>query len=266
MSSSPVITVSVEPGVLARPGLLELVEQVTDPRARRGVRHRFAPLLAVALAAVLAGARSFTAIGEWVADAESGVLARLGISGARRPCEATIRRVLTRTDGELLDAVVGAQMRTRVGLLGGRRVIAVDGKTVRGAKAAGEVAPHRSPPWTTPRGWYWGRCRSPRRATRSRHCGPCWRCLTWSGRWALRAHGKGQPARPVPSVQGIAVGQAPRDLGPGSGSWSSGAAHDQGRRRPSTAGLRRGDDELDGETLVAHALTTTSVGTIPLIE
>ena len=98
MSSSPVTTVSVEPGVLARLGLLELFEQVTDPRARRGVRHRFAPLLAVALAAVLAGARSFTAIGEWVADAESGVLARLGVSGARRPCEATIRRVLTRTD------------------------------------------------------------------------------------------------------------------------------------------------------------------------
>ena len=36
--------------------------------------------------------------------------------------------------------------------------------------------------------------------------------------------------------------------------------------RPSTAGLRRGEDELDGETLVAHALTKTSVGTIPLIE
>ena len=33
-------------------------------------------------------------------------------------------------------------MRTRVGLIGGRRVIAIDGKTVRGARAAGNVAPH----------------------------------------------------------------------------------------------------------------------------
>lgn len=33
-------------------------------------------------------------------------------------------------------------MRTRVGVLGGRRVIAVDDKTVRGAKAACAVAPH----------------------------------------------------------------------------------------------------------------------------
>jgi len=142
MSSSPLTTVSVEPGVLARPGLLELFEQVTDPRARRGVRHRFASLLAVALAAVLGGARSFTAIGEWVAEADAGVLARLGVAGSRRPCEATTRRVLTRVDGELLDAVVGAWMRTRVGLLGGQRVIAIDGKTVRGAKAAAKVAPH----------------------------------------------------------------------------------------------------------------------------
>ncbi len=133
---------SVEPEGLARPGLLELLERVSDPRARRGVRHRFAPVLAVALAGVLAGARSFVAIGEWVADADAGVLARLGIAGARRPCEATIRRALTRVDADLLDAVVGAWMRTRVGLLGGRWVIAIDGKTVRGARAGARVAPH----------------------------------------------------------------------------------------------------------------------------
>jgi predicted transposase YbfD/YdcC len=83
-----------------------------------------------------------TAIGEWVADGDAGVLARVGIGGARRPCEATLRRVLTRLDGEVLDAVVGAWMRTRVGLIGGRRVIAIDGKTIRGARAAGHVAPH----------------------------------------------------------------------------------------------------------------------------
>src|SRR5450759_4847512 len=142
MSSSSVVAMSVETRALARPGLLDLLEQVGDPRARRGVRHLFAPLLAMALAAVLAGARSFTAIGEWVADADPGVLARLGIAGARRPCEATTRRALTRVDAELLDAVLGAWMRTRVGVLGGRRVIAVDGKTVRGARAGGKVAPH----------------------------------------------------------------------------------------------------------------------------
>ena len=142
MSSSPATTVSVEPGALSRPGLLELFEHVTDPRARRGVRHRLAPVLAVALAAVLAGARSFTAIGEWVADTDAGVPARLGISGARRPCEATTRRGAEPGRRRTARRRRGAWMRTRVGLIGGRRVIAIDGKTVRGARAAGNVAPH----------------------------------------------------------------------------------------------------------------------------
>ena len=142
MSSSPVASPPVEPDGLVRPGLLELFEQVADPRARRGVRHRFAGLLSVALAAVLAGARSLTAIGEWVADAKAGVLAKLGIAARRRPCAGTIRRALARLDPDLLDAVLGAWMRTRVGVLGGRRVIAIDGKTVRGARAAGHLAPH----------------------------------------------------------------------------------------------------------------------------
>ena len=138
MSSSPVTPVSVEQQVLTRPGLLELLERVPDPRARRGVRHR----LAVGLAAVVAGATSFAAIGEWVVDADGRVLSELGACGGRRPSEATIRRALGRVDGDLLDGLVGAWMRTRVGMLAGRRVIAVDGKTVRGAKAAGGSAPH----------------------------------------------------------------------------------------------------------------------------
>ena len=45
-------------------------------------------------------------------------------------------------DGEQLDGVLGAWMRTRVGVLGGRRVIAIDGKRVRGARAGGHLAPH----------------------------------------------------------------------------------------------------------------------------
>jgi len=142
MSSSPVTPVSVEQQVLTRPGLLELLERVPDPRARRGVCHRLAVILAVGLAAVVAGATSFAAIGEWVVDADGRVLSELGACGGRRPSEATIRRALGRVDGDLLDGLVGAWMRTRVGMLAGRRVIAVDGKTVRGAKAAGGSAPH----------------------------------------------------------------------------------------------------------------------------
>lgn len=46
------------------PGLLEYLARVPDPRRPRGVRHSLCSLLAAAIAAVLAGSRSFTAIGE----------------------------------------------------------------------------------------------------------------------------------------------------------------------------------------------------------
>src|SRR3984893_15552734 len=45
--------------------LLDLLTQVREPRKRRGRRHALAGLLAVGIAAVIAGSRSFAAIGQW---------------------------------------------------------------------------------------------------------------------------------------------------------------------------------------------------------
>jgi hypothetical protein len=58
--------------------LLQALAQVPDPRSRRGVRYPFAAILAVAVCAMLAGARSFVAIGEWVADLPEQARAGLG--------------------------------------------------------------------------------------------------------------------------------------------------------------------------------------------
>jgi len=133
------------------PGLAEYLARVPDPRDRRGVRHSLTSLLLAAVAAVLAGARSFTAVGEWVADAPPQVLAALGVRRdplAGRfdpPDEATIRRVLETVDAAALDAAVGswldAQARLRAAGQGRehgrrRRAVAVDGKAVRGTRHA----------------------------------------------------------------------------------------------------------------------------------
>jgi predicted transposase YbfD/YdcC len=129
--------------------LLDHLARVPDPRKRRGVRHSLSSVLAAAIAAVLAGAQSFTAIAEWIADAPPPVLICLGIRRdplTRRfqpPGEATIRRVLEAVDAAALDAEVGAWLSVRVqeasphaGPRPRRAALAVDGKALRGTRHA----------------------------------------------------------------------------------------------------------------------------------
>jgi predicted transposase YbfD/YdcC len=131
------------------PSLAEYLAQVPDPRDPRGVRHTLTSLLLAAVAAVLAGAQSFAAIGEWGADAPPQVLGALGIrrdpltGRFNPPDEATIRRVLERIDAGAFDAAVGswlaARLRARQPPRHGRgrqRALAVDGKSVRGTRHA----------------------------------------------------------------------------------------------------------------------------------
>jgi len=116
--------------------LLPVLAAVPDPRARRGVRHRLAAILGLALCAVLAGARSFTAIAEWAADADQATRDALGIIGVV-PSESTFRRTLQAMDADALDEAAGgwAQQRTAPAA-GARRAVAVDGKTLRGSGVA----------------------------------------------------------------------------------------------------------------------------------
>ena len=53
---------------LSRQPLKEVLEGVTDPRDRRGVRHPLVSVLCLAVVGVLAGCRSLTAIWEHAAD------------------------------------------------------------------------------------------------------------------------------------------------------------------------------------------------------
>lgn len=121
--------------------LLTALTSVADPRQRRGVRHRLGVVLGVAVCAVLAGARSYTAIAEWARDLTPTIRSRLDL-GRGAPCESTIRRLLQAVDAEELDAVICGWLAGRSQPGPGRRVIAVDGKTARGARAAAGRAVH----------------------------------------------------------------------------------------------------------------------------
>ena len=109
-----------------------MLDAVPDPWKPRGVRHQITTILVLAVCAVMAGCRSFTAIGEWAVGASEQVLSALGVECA--PSESTMRRTLQRLDGDQLDSAIGSWAAGRTEPTGTRRrLIAVDGKRVRGS-------------------------------------------------------------------------------------------------------------------------------------
>lgn len=116
---------SMTPGTMR-----DVLESIPDPRKPRGIRHGLTGILALAVCAVLTGAKSFAEIAEWAADTGRGPLAKAGI---KVPHVTTIQRVLARVDGDIFDTAFGAWIIAQVK----PKVIAIDGKEVRGAKNGG---------------------------------------------------------------------------------------------------------------------------------
>ncbi|WP_241002973.1 ISAs1 family transposase [Streptomyces sp. CB01881] len=132
---------SPAPEDMAGLSLMERLRLLPDPRRRRGVRHPFVAVLLVAASAVVAGARSYTAIGQWSANAPQHALARLGarvvgaLSVRVAPSAATIRRVVGLVCPGGLADLTGADP-------AGSDTLAVDGKTARGSRHSESPAAH----------------------------------------------------------------------------------------------------------------------------
>lgn len=123
--------------------LLAALEAVPDPRDRRGVRYSLAGVLALAVTATVAGCRSFAAIGQWAAETAADKLVCFGLASGSVPDESTLRKLFARLDADALDRALGMWMWTRTFTVDERRVIALDGKTVRGARTRPDgKAPH----------------------------------------------------------------------------------------------------------------------------
>jgi predicted transposase YbfD/YdcC len=121
--------------------LVEAFSEIPDPRHARGIRHGVLAIMLLGACAVLTGARSFAAIGEYAHDTGRTILDRLRV-GAVVPHSSTIRRVLQDLDADAVDTAMRtwalAQLAARpapegVPVREQRRVFALDGKTVRGA-------------------------------------------------------------------------------------------------------------------------------------
>src|SRR3954464_13533202 len=153
LPSSLISSLSAAPVAASAPesvaGLPAALADLPDPRARRGVRHRLTVVVTAAVCAVVAGYRSYTAIGEWVADLPDDIATTLGIDTARRPSEAMIRRLLQALDPDRLaparpPPVIGPwpAPQSPPPAPAMKPAIAVDGKTIRGSRTSDTVARH----------------------------------------------------------------------------------------------------------------------------
>lgn len=144
--SSPVPAVLVKLGPLDAGQVADLrpyLDLVPDPRARRGRWYSLTAVLLVCACAAVSGARSLDELAEWAERAPDILLAAVGIRRhllrwRRTPSRTTIGRVLRAVDGDALDRAVGAYLSdlhdasAQAGS-GQRRVIAVDGKALKGS-------------------------------------------------------------------------------------------------------------------------------------
>ena len=141
------VTSTVEHASGKVPGLLEVLALVPDQRKRRGRRYLLVFVLAVAVACVLAGAKSFREIGDQAADLPQEVLRRLGgkphplLRRIIAPSEKRIRTLIQAIGADVLDDLIGGWLRALADA--GRpdhllTAIAIDGKWLRGV-ADGQV-------------------------------------------------------------------------------------------------------------------------------
>ena len=245
----------------SRQPLREVLRDVADPRDRRGVRHDLPTILCLAVTGILAGCGSLMAIWEHATDLEADDLRSSGLEAGRAlPSESTIRRVLQDLDPVDLDARLTSWLYTRTGAIAGRRVIAVDGKTMRGARTADNPAPHLLAALDQVRGVVVAQRRVADKsneipalpellapldldgalitADATAHPGEYGRVDHLPGR-PLPVDGQGQPARSAPDAQGPALEGRPGHLRPRRLPRAAGAAHPQGRPGPPVGGLPR---------------------------
>lgn len=137
------------------PPLIEVLGAVPEYRSRSGRRHPLVALLATGCAAMLCGARGYSAIADWGRDyaaAHPELAAALGFTHQPLPCAATYFHVLRRLDRAQFEAVLGAWAGTVLAASAPapaderhperEDAVALDGKTLRGSRKQGAPGVH----------------------------------------------------------------------------------------------------------------------------
>jgi predicted transposase YbfD/YdcC len=127
--------------------LAAILAQVPDPRKSRGRQYPWLPLLLLVVVGLLCGANSQRALARWGHNASRARLRRLGFMGPHSPSQPTLHRLLRDIDVHQVEALLGSwlqQVRASWRRSTKRWIdgIAVDGKTLRGARRLGAADTH----------------------------------------------------------------------------------------------------------------------------
>jgi len=121
--------------------LYELFATIPDPRRKEGQRYELPYLLTCLVVALLCNCNSTLAVGQWCREHRS-LLARL--LGPRRflcPSDSLYRRLLPRISVEHLEWALADWIRATL-VAEADEPIALDGKSIRGARTGEQKAPH----------------------------------------------------------------------------------------------------------------------------
>jgi DDE_Tnp_1-associated len=125
--------------------LVDVLAQIHDPRQSSGKRYSLVAILALAIAAMLCGYKSYSAIAEWGRHYGQKLAQALGFTDGKTPCAATFYNIFSRLDKQVVEQQLGAWAE---GLLQQSSVadeceaIAIDGKSLRASKKQGAPAAH----------------------------------------------------------------------------------------------------------------------------
>ena len=120
--------------------LLEVLAEVPDPRNPKGVRYPLPAILALAVLAMLTGAKSYSAIAQFGRQRGAALALALGFRHARTLCKSALANLFARLDVTAFEAALSRWVASRVGTPDGLH-LCIDGKTARGSRD-GDVPGH----------------------------------------------------------------------------------------------------------------------------
>lgn len=128
------------------PSLASALAQIPDPRAPRGRRHPWRALLLLIVVGLLCGANTPQSLARWATN-HRRYRRRLGFTRRDGPSQPTLHRLLRDVDVPALERVLGGWLQQvwaawQQGATTWLDGIAIDGKTLRGARRLGAADAH----------------------------------------------------------------------------------------------------------------------------